>query len=74
MCIKKQALILQAGEERVRKLISAVGVLLPLGSALCFVSEKVVRGQSNTMPFYRWPSHLPSKSITTTSNLFCPSN
>ena len=53
MCIKKQALILQAGEERVRKLISAVGVLLPLGSALCFVSEKVVRGQSNTMPFYR---------------------
>ena len=67
MCIKKQALILQAGEERVRKLISAVGVLIPLGSALCFVSEKVVRGQSNTMPFYRWPSHWQSEQ----SSNFC---
>ena len=53
MCIKKQTLILQAGEEKVRKIISAVGVLLPLCSALCFVSEKVVRGKPNTMPFYR---------------------
>ena len=53
MCIKKQTLVLQAGEEKVRKLISAVGVLLPLGSALCFVSEKIVRGKPNTMPFYR---------------------